>query len=260
MIANKAFLVLVSFLLVSCATDPVSNRSIVTMGQSLLEDEHVGEKNCLQLAPSNTRVRFDDPRAVRVQEIYYKLFAQTELKGKMLYLRKISLQNNSTVSAFTCGGGYVVVTTGLLSTVKNDDQLASVVAHELAHSAHRHVAQKIAESKLETVVSVVGAVLVAAAGGDVQAHLNNENIRRSLSDSFIKPKYSRDQEREADKTSIIYMCKAGFNPFEAAKVHTDVIPDAPEDWLNSHPSTAERVEILRNTAQTAPECSSFKKG
>ena len=149
-----------------------------------------------------------------------------------------------TVNAFALPGGKVGVSSGLLILTDNDDQLAIVMGHEIAHVTARHGAQRVTEATLATLGGVVlelmthntashAAVLVGyglAAGGTVLT-------------------FSRAHEREADYIGIRYAAKAGYDP-RAAIAFWSKMADVSEGsglslLLRTHPLTVTRIADLR---------------
>ena len=123
------------------------------------------------------------------------------------------------INAFCLPGGKIGVMTGLVEIVKNDDQLAAVIAHEVAHALAHHASERVARER------VVGHGL------------------RGLS-------YDRDQELEADHIGIFLMTFAGYDPQEAADFWVQMqrarggglhLPEL----LSDHPSDERRMKKLQ---------------
>jgi predicted Zn-dependent protease len=126
---------------------------------------------------------------------------------------------NDQVNAFCLPGGKIVVFTGLLRIVQNDDQLAAVVAHEVAHALAHHSSERIARER------VVGRGL------------------RALS-------YNRSQETEADHIGIFLMTFAGYDPQEAVSLWREMQNVSRDqihlpELLSDHPNDARRMEQLQ---------------
>jgi len=142
------------------------------------------------------------------------------------------------LNAFALPGGFIYVNTGLLEIV-NDDELACVLGHEIAHISARHSVK----------------AMQAALGYDVFLNIvfgsaKSQNIRLlgSVLFDLIHLKYSRQDEKLADRIGILYAYKAGYNPegmvsfFEKLKASND--KDGGGEWLvflRSHPSIESRI-------------------
>ncbi|MBV9852584.1 MAG: M48 family metalloprotease [Armatimonadetes bacterium] len=155
------------------------------------------------------------------------------------------------VNAFSLPGGYVYVNSGLLDMVRSDDELAGVLAHEITHAAHHHVAAlSHAESKMstETFIALIAAVL---------AHVPTDTIAKGATFGQyaqmgeINNKYSEAAERDADHGGTIIMQKAGYNPvgmltfMERLADIEKRSPDIELGILRDHPYTTERVGLIR---------------
>lgn len=126
------------------------------------------------------------------------------------------------VNAFCLPGGKVVVFTGLLHVAANDDQLAAVLGHEVAHALAHHASERLARQSRE--------------GGGLFAALRGK-------------KYDRAQESEADHIGVFLMTFAGYDPRQAVvfwqrmKQLSDKQGHVPE-ILSDHPSDEQRIKQL----------------
>lgn len=139
------------------------------------------------------------------------------------------------INAFAMAGGKVGVFTGLFKVVQNDDQLASVLAHEIAHVTAKHVQERLSRGiAKDTFGAVIPVMTIQQASGATAGDLA----------------FDRDKETEADHIGMIYMAQAGYNPQEAIKVLErldDITGESlsMKDTLQSnHPSTPERIQRL----------------
>jgi Zn-dependent protease with chaperone function len=138
-------------------------------------------------------------------------------------------------NSFALPSGQIVLTDELVKLMKNDDELMSVLAHELGHLHERHLMRRIVQS------SAIGAV-VTVLFGDVSAVVAN------IPTVLLDMKYSRDAERDADDYAIA-MLKANGIPlsnmadaFEQLK-RKEGGSSAP--YLSTHPPTSERIAHIR---------------
>jgi predicted Zn-dependent protease len=112
-------------------------------------------------------------------------------------------------NAFAFPGGYVYVTRGLLALVNSEDELAGVVAHEIAHVAARHRLQQIARHDPFTGITSLAATATGQAGSLVVRLANDVG---ELATGYMLASYNRDQEREADRAGQKLMAQAGWDP------------------------------------------------
>ncbi len=145
------------------------------------------------------------------------------------------------INAFAMAGGKIGVFSGLYKIIDNDDQLASVLAHEIAHVTAKHVHEKLSR---EMAVDTVGAVSSIATGG-----LSSLVINDAYGIGGTSPAFDREKEKEADYIGLIYMARAGYDPREAPKVLEkleDVSAGQPtvSALQSTHPSNPARILAL----------------
>jgi predicted Zn-dependent protease len=147
------------------------------------------------------------------------------------------------VNAFALPGGEIVVYTGLMRAADTPEQLAAVLAHEMAHVDRRHGMRRIAQS-----IGVIGAVQLLF--GDVSgiSAVAIEVLRASTINA-----YSRDQEREADSDGVATLARAKIDPkalaefFALLQKREPSLPSA-LNWLGTHPDLAKRIETVNKQA------------
>jgi len=152
---------------------------------------------------------------------------------------KFAAVNDESVNAVALPGGYIFVTRGMLEKIKNEAQLASVLAHETAHVTHRHVGTAMSN---QIGVDILMSVLTSEKTGRVARTAANMTIQ------LIGLKFSRDHERQADGTGMDYMVKAGYEP--VAMVEVMKMLDAQSktkriEFLSSHPDPGGRAYELQ---------------
>ncbi|MDH7602035.1 MAG: M48 family metalloprotease [Armatimonadota bacterium] len=162
---------------------------------------------------------------------------------------KFKVIENSDVNAFSLPGGYIYVNTGLLKLVESDDELAGVLAHEIAHAAHHHLTTILRQQRrieqciaLATFVGILG----NARGADLQHLL--------VGAQFVRiGNQSRDTlaaEEDADKTAVEYMLLAGYNPqgyidfLRKLDIKQQDNPRTPLGILQTHPLPHRRIAYL----------------
>ena len=151
-------------------------------------------------------------------------------------------------NAFCLPGGKIAVYTGILPLTANEDGLAAVVGHEVAHAILRHGAKRMTQE------TIFGVALAAAAAGLEYTKMNDEQKLLTLGAlglgaqlGLLLP-YSRDHETEADELGLRYAIRAGYDPNEAPRLWERMAKlsgDTPE-WLSTHPASERRAQTLRN--------------
>lgn len=164
------------------------------------------------------------------------------------------LDDPQTVNAFALPGGPVFITSGLLSQLSTEDEVAGVLAHEVVHVLARHSAQQIASSELTN--GLVGAVGVAS--GDASTAQTAAMIGQ-----LINMRYGRDDETQSDTLGVCLMLAAGYDPNAMVEV-MHVLQAAgggseQPEFFSTHPNPENRIVQIQNAVQNAPSnCAAYQ--
>ncbi|OQW33646.1 MAG: peptidase M48 [Nitrospira sp. SG-bin1] len=163
------------------------------------------------------------------------------------------IRDDRTINAFALPGGKVAVFTGILKVTQNEDGLATVIGHEVAHALQRHGAERYSRSILE-MIGQVGALAAGAAVGRPDAAM----AAMSAYGVGVSLPFGRKQESEADYIGLKLMAQAGYDPREAVpfwermsgcprqmidKVCFRSKQTIPE-FLSTHPSDVSRINQI----------------
>lgn len=160
------------------------------------------------------------------------------------------------INAFAGPGGYIGIHTGLILATESEGELASVMAHEIAHVTQRHLArafQKASLGNMQTFAALLAAILVGdpnvtqaaialSTAGNIQQQLN----------------FTREHEREADRVGIETLAQAGFDPrqmpafFNRLQQSTRYMESNLPELLRTHPVTPARIADSSNRAEQYP--------
>lgn len=215
----------------------------------------------------------DDPLLNEyVDGIWQSLLKAARAKGELTpemderFAWHVMLARDRTVNAFALPGGYFGVHLGLIGLVANQDELASVLAHELTHVTQRHISRSISQQGRQTPVMIAAMIL-----GAVAARNNTEALNAVITGSQAvaiqgQLNFSRDMEREADRLGLGLMQPAGFAPqgfvgmFEKLQQSARLSDSGNFPYLRSHPMTTERMGdmqqrllIQQHMAKFAPQ-------
>lgn len=144
-------------------------------------------------------------------------------------------------NAFVLPSGKIGVTTGLLALVRNDDQLAAVLGHEVGHVVGRHAAERYSSTALTS----VGLQIAQGASGDYGQAVGS--IGGLAAQYGVLLPYSRRDELEADRLGVDYLAAAGFRPTEAVALWRLMAAQrqaAAPEFASTHPSDATRIAEL----------------
>ncbi|MDO5087357.1 MAG: M48 family metalloprotease, partial [Comamonadaceae bacterium] len=209
---------------------------------------------------------FDDPVIAEwVDSLWRPLRAAARQRGELpaeldeRYAWRVLLGRGGDINAFALPGGYFGLYLGLVGVVDTRDELASVLAHEMAHVTQRHISRMIGQQSRQTpllLASMVLGALAASRNPQAAAALAVGGQAAALQQQLG---YSRDMEREADRIGYGIFTQAGFAPRGAAGMfeklqHASRLSDR-GDWpyLRSHPLTTERLAEARRRAPQAAQ-------
>ena len=221
---------------------PYTNRSQMIF-MSPKEELALGETSYKQ-ALSKAKVIHNTYDARRVKAIGAKIATAANRPD---FKWEFNLVQNDAMNAFCLPGGKVVVYTGILKAAKNDDQLATVMSHEVAHALARHGAERMSSAKVQQGIQLIGNVVLAETkAGNKNAFNQAYGIGSQLG---VMLPYGRLQESEADEIGIYLMIKAGYNPYEALNFWQNMSAGkkAQNEFFSTHPSSATRIKDIKNT-------------
>ena len=161
--------------------------------------------------------------------------------------------NASDINAFALPGGPTYVTRGLIETVRNEGELAGVMAHEIAHVALRHGTNQASKAYLANAgIGILGGIL-GGGSGSTTAQIAQAVGGFGLNALFMK--FSRTAETQADILGTQMMARAGYDPesmatmFQLLKSQQGREPGKLAQFFSDHPSPANRETVVRQEAQ-----------
>lgn len=229
-------------------TNPTTSASI--------SNEHQLGRNWARILRGRATL-LDDPLTFHyLDELLWDLVPHSELADRRLELIVV---DNPTFNAFAVPGGIIGVHSGLITAAGTEDELASVLAHELAHLSQRHYAQRIEEERRNrplVLAGVLASILIASAdpqggaaalsgtlGAQAQAQLN----------------FSRRNEEEADRIGMQTLVASNRDPkampqmFSRLQRNYRFYGQRPPEFLLTHPVTEARIADSLNRAETLPQ-------
>jgi len=165
------------------------------------------------------------------------------------------------INAFALPGGYIGVHTGLLEATRSEDELAGVLAHEVAHVTQRHIARAVHANSRQSILNtaiMLGAILAGAAGGASGDVVQGAIAVAQGTAAQAQINFTRNNEYEADRVGISALAESGFDPQGMASFF-EVISrtgGSPEyripEFLRTHPVSSARVAEARGRARDYP--------
>lgn len=201
----------------------------------------------------------DDPLLFDyLENLIYRLAAHSKLEDRRIDL---VIVDNPTLNAFAVPGGVIGVHNGLLMWAESEDELATVLAHEIAHLSQRHFSRGVEfQQKLQPVTlaaMLASLVLMATTGGDAgMAALSA--TQAAAQDSALQ--YSRGNEQEADRIGMQTIVDADMDPHAAPAMFERMLQatrysnnEQIPEFLRSHPLSENRIADTRNRARNYPK-------
>ncbi len=207
------------------------------------EEVAIGLKSTPRMAQQYGGLHPDQRAQEHVKSIGKRLVNNSIVRRSQYPYEFHLLRDDRTVNAFALPGGQVFITAGLYKRLKNDDQLAGVLGHEIGHVIHRHGAERMAKTGF--IQGLVQSVMIAAGGDQSIAQIAN------VVGQYTSLKYGREQELESDDWGVRLMIEAGYDPYALIGV-MDVLEEASggrkvPEFQSSHPSPANRREKIKES-------------
>ena len=239
---HSLVLILTSLYFVGClAKTPYTHRKQLVMfsPQQELQMGYQAAREILQHEPISR-----DPRLnAVVQRVGQRIAQAANIPG---YQWQFFVIDKDVVNAFCLPGGKVFVYKGLFKVIQNEDQLAAVIGHEVAHAIARHGAERMTMVQLGRLGTAVAAKTISGgkySGAIRKAYGQFEGV------GLVLP-FSRKFEYEADEIGLYLMTKAGYDPNQAIALWQNMMKVSrgkrkPPEFLSTHPSDRHRIERLR---------------
>ena len=195
-----------------------------------------------------------------IKEMTWRLNAQARQQAPLA----VVIIDNPSINAFAAPGGLIGINTGTITAAKSMDELASVVAHEVAHISQRHYEHSADERKKALLLQIGGmlaAIAASAVDGDAGAAVMMGSQTAAMNSGMA---FSRSNEREADRVGMQIMNQAGYNPramvsfFATMDQQRQLNQSANQflpSFIRSHPLSNERLSESQSRAQSYPSLS-----
>ena len=244
---HKLVLVLAALI---CTMSDVSAQSN-SLFWSIRDDQTFGARHNLNGPNGTTVVSLSGRALVALLEAKRRIGEQYGLQPVLV------ITNQAGINAFATevnGKSLVAVYADTVKAIGDDEDMwAALMGHEFGHVYHHHVANHQARASL---INLAAAVL----DGYQQKHGRQRTELINFGAQLIDNTFTREQEREADASSVEYMVQAGYNPEGAIRLQQLLISrygtSGALAFLQSHPSGEERIQNLRDKIATARRSSS----
>ncbi len=183
-----------------------------------------------------------------VEDYANRNYMSESLEG---YDWQFTLVESNSVNAFALPGGKVVVYEGMLPITQDEQGLAVVIGHEIAHVFAEHGSERMSQQLL---VSAGGAALSSAVDSSKYSQIFMRAYGLGAQVGVLLP-YSRVHEKEADKLGLIFMALAGYDPEEAVgfwqRMTKEKEGPKPPEFLSTHPSDQSRIAFIKDYVPVA---------
>ncbi|WP_303312489.1 M48 family metallopeptidase [Hymenobacter sp. BT730] len=236
----------------ACSTVPITGRrqlSLVSDGEmlSLGEQQYrevIGKSRLSSNAQQTAMVRRVGQRIQQAVDSYFRQQnASDQLAG---YQWEFNLIEDKQENAWCMPGGKVAVYTGILPITQDENGLAVVMAHEIAHAVAKHGNERMSQGLVQ---QLGGQALSVALANNTQATQQLALQAFGVGSTVGLLKYGRNQESEADHLGLIFMAIAGYDPKGAIafwqRMEARDNQASPPEFLSTHPSSGTRIADIQ---------------
>ena len=265
-VAMKRYIASFSLLIaltLTCTTVPITGRKqlhLIPSSQmmSMSSQQYSEFLKTNKLSSNQEQTQTIKRVGLKIQKAVEKYFAEKKMSGQLSgYSWEFNLVESKDVNAWCMPGGKVVFYTGILPLCKNEDGIAVVMGHEIAHAVANHGNERMSQGLLVQ----FGAVALAEALNNKPAltqALWMSAFGAGAQVGLLLP-YSRLHEYEADYLGLIFMASAGYDPNEGVAFWERMSKlggARPPEFLSTHPSDKVRVEKIK---EALPEAMKYYK-
>lgn len=245
------------------ASDELPDLGDATSGYvSINQEFELGRIWLRQLRASANTI--NDPVAVSfIENLIYRLLPYSEVKDSRL---EFVIIDQPELNAFAVPGGIIGINAGIFLYARDEDELAAVMAHELAHLSQRHFARRIEAAERQApvaIASLLASILLIATNNPDAGFAGLVSSQAASAQSQLA--YSRDWEREADRAGMRTLAASGMDPQAMPSMFQQMLAanrynERPPEFLLTHPVTDTRISDAANRAenfQTQARTASF---
>jgi predicted Zn-dependent protease len=238
----RLFLFLPLLFIMGCATSPLGRTQLTLLPESQIDAMGVEAFNTMK-----QEAALENDAAVNqyVRCITNAIVAVSGGQWEVVVFR------DDEPNAFALPGGKIGVNTGLLRVATNQDQLATVIGHEIAHVLSKHGNERVSQ---EFAVQIGMELINAVAQPQTQTGQTLLGLLGVGAQFGVLMPFSRVQESEADMLGIDLMAKAGFDPRQSVLLWQNMSAaggGSPPEFLSTHPSHSTRIQDLQQRMNLA---------
>lgn len=231
------------------AAEPITSADAYSIGRTV-------SANILTEYKLNT----SNPKATSYLNKICKAIAMNSNTAAVYKDYSVAIIDSDDINAFSTCGGHIFLTTGIIRLAKSEDELAAVIAHELAHINLEHAV--VAIKTVRTTDAISKTANVSKDLTKKYGNLNNDQkggldlltgANLKLMDLITETGYTKDQEFKADAVAVQLMFDAGYDPSAMIDVLKMIKENNPEDkadsgWHKTHPKPEERIKKVQTVS------------
>jgi predicted Zn-dependent protease len=170
---------------------------------------------------------------------------------------KFRIIDSDEINAFAAPGGFILLSRGIIRCATNEDELAAVIAHEIAHVELEHGLRAISKSRWTSAFTILGTEAATQLGSPQLAELTTafEGAITDVTSTLVNNGYSRSLERQADLGALRIMQRVGYNPaalyYMLQNMGTRIEGDK-RGFARTHPHPSDRMEDIAKSLGTLP--------
>ncbi len=234
---SLGFLIVTATILAGCATEyNLATQKQETLIYSTEKEIKIGDTIAPKIEAQYDIVTDVDINE-RVERIFKRIIAICDRKDLVYFIKII---DEDPINAVSLPGGYVYIFRGLIDHIESDDQLAGVIAHEIGHITAKHGVKKMQNAYASMVLQIAA---ISTGGSKVAAGTN-----LALTSLFLE--HSQQAEFEADRLSVKYLKKAGYDPSAMINFLKIIQAEKNKKALNkfsywrTHPNISQRISVV----------------
>ena len=178
----------------------------------------------------------NDSLVVKVDSLFQQLCITNKIDQHSIQLHIVE---SDEINAFSLPGNQIVVNKALIDSCNDTDQLASVLAHELAHLELNHITKKLIKEFGLTIL------ITSSGSGEISG------VIKEISKLLSSTAYDRQNEKEADLQAVKYLQNASIDP-NALIEFLQKIESKESSWISTHPNTQERITYISKAINISP--------
>ncbi len=219
------------------------------------EERRVGEA-FMRSIRSSLKIISDPEIEDYIQSLGYRLVSYSAFSDREFTFFVV---DSPVINAFAGPGGHIGLHTGLILVTQSESELASVIAHEIAHVTQRHIARAV-EAASKTSLPMTAALIAALILGSQNAQLGTAALAATTAGNIQRQiNFTRSNEKEADRIGVQILADAKFDPrrmplfFDRMRRASMGSENPQFEFLRTHPVTTSRIADTLNRAEQYPQ-------